>query len=210
MTDPADNITQLLRDVDRGRDGAMDDLMAAVYGDLQAVAEKHMRERFGHGLPGVTLEPAALVNESFLRLIKQRTKYDNRGHFFAIATKVMLRVLVDYQRRRIAAKRGGGVHRVTLALDVPADAPASSSPGTQTLIGVDSLVESLEKLEALDARKADVVKLRVVWGLQMKEIAESLGISLATVERDWAFSKAWLAREAAAEDQAGAESPTRG
>lgn len=208
MTEPADNITQLLHAVDEGRAGAMDDLMAAVYDDLQAVAEKHMRERFGRGLPGVTLEPAALVNESFLRLIKQRTKYDNRGHFFAIATKVMLRVLVDYQRRRIAAKRGGGVHRVTLALDVPADAP-SPSPGTQTLIGVDSLVESLEKLEELDERKADVVKLRVVWGLQMKEIAESLGISLATVERDWAFSKAWLAREAAAADS-GSESPTRG
>lgn len=209
MTDPADNITRLLHDVDRGRDGAMDDLMAAVYSDLQAVAEKHMRERFGHGLPGVTMEPAALVNESFLRLIKQRTKYDNRGHFFAIATKVMLRVLVDYQRRRIAAKRGGGVRRVTLALDAPADAPAASSPGTQTLIGVDSLVEALDKLEELDARKADVVKLRVVWGLQMREIAESLGISLATVERDWAFSKAWLSREAAGAES-DAESPTRG
>ena len=208
MTDPADNITLLLHAVDEGREGAMDQLMAAVYEDLQAVAEKHMRERFGHGLPGVTMEPAALVNESFLRLIKQRTKYDNRGHFFAIATKVMLRVLVDYQRRRIAAKRGGGVHRVTLALDVPADAP-TASPATQTLIGVDSLVESLERLEELDSRKADVVKLRVVWGLQMKEIAESLGISLATVERDWAFSKAWLAREAAVEDT-GTESPTRG
>ncbi len=216
MTEPSENITRLLHEVDAGREGSMDRLMEAVYADLQAVAEKHMRERFGHGLPGVTLEPAALVNESFLRLIKQRTKYDNRGHFFAIATKVMLRVLVDYQRRRGAAKRGGGLGHVTLSLDVPSDAgPRDSGDlggAPPTLIGVESLVESLGRLEELDARKADVVKLRVVWGLQMKEIAESLGISLATVERDWAFSKAWLAREAAAvggEATGGTESPTR-
>jgi RNA polymerase sigma factor (TIGR02999 family) len=189
-----DRITRLLRRVGDDADGAMDDLMSAVYEDLCRVAERHMVHEFGRGLPGVTMEPSALVNESFLRIIKQRNTYDNRGQFFAIATKVMLRVLVDYQRRRGAAKRGGDRQRITLALDKHAE--PGRQPGPETVIGVETLVDALEGLEALDRRKADVVKLRVVWGLTMPQIAESLDVSLATVERDWAFSKAWLAREA--------------
>jgi len=193
MTD-ADNITRLLQDVDQGRDGALNELMDAVYEDLQRVANRHMVARFGPGLPGVTMEPAALVNESFMRLSKQRKKFDNRGQFFAIATKVMLRVLVDYQRKRLAAKRGGGHKPITLSVDGPgtvADQAQESS-----LIDVETLTTALEQLDSLDSRKADVVKLRVIWGLEMREIAESLGISLATVERDWSFAKAWLGREA--------------
>lgn len=197
-----ENITRLLRAADDGDDGALDDLMRAVYEDLERVASRHMDEQFGRGLPGVTMEPAALVNESFLRLIKQRKKYDNRGQFFAIATKIMLRVLVDYQRSRGAAKRGGDMKRVTLSL-VPPDGQ-SSVGGSDETIGVESLAGALDKLEAMDARKSDVVKLRVIWGLEMREIAESLEISLATVERDWAFAKAWLAREAASGTVAGA------
>ena len=99
MTDAGD-FTRLLHAVDAGRDGAMDDLMEAAYEDLDRVARKHLSARFGRDLPGVTLEPAALVNESFMKLIRQRARFDNRGHFFAIATKVMLRVLTDYQRSR--------------------------------------------------------------------------------------------------------------
>lgn len=206
------DITRMLQEVDEGRSGAMDRLMDAVYSDLNAVAERHMRERFGHGLAGVTMEPAALVNESFMRLIKQRTKYDNRGHFFAIATKVMLRVLVDYQRRRAALKRGGGAARVTLSLEVAADSPGSPGGETAggTVIGVDRLVDALDRLEGLDERKADVVKLRVVWGLQMRDIASALDVSLATVERDWAFAKAWLAREAASGPGVDSEGETLG
>jgi RNA polymerase sigma-70 factor (ECF subfamily) len=183
-----DDITRLLHAIDAGRPGAMDDLMTVVYADLERVAQRHMDQQFGRGLPGVTLEPAALVNESFLRLIKQRKKYDNRGQFFAIATKVMLRVLVDYQRQK----------PVTLSLEGPAPGAEGAKEGT--VIGVDTLAAALDQLEALDRRKADVVRLRVIWGLEMREIAESLGISLATVERDWSFAKAWLAREAAAGD----------
>jgi RNA polymerase sigma factor (TIGR02999 family) len=187
-----DRITRLLHRVNDDAEGAMDDLMGAVYEDLCRVAERHMVREFGRGLPGVTMEPSALVNESFLRIIKQRNKYDNRGQFFAIATKVMLRVLVDYQRRRGAAKRGGDRQRITLMLEEQAEA----GRGPDTVIGVDILADALDGLEALDKRKADVVKMKVVWGLTMPQIAESLDISLATVERDWAFSKAWLAREA--------------
>ena len=191
------DITRLLKDVHEGRGGALDDLMRAVYDDLQHVAERHMTQRFGHDLPGVTMEPAALVNESFLKIIKQRNTYDNRGQFFAIATRIMLRVLVDYQRQRAAGKRGGDLKRITLSLtEGPPAAPNGSTTSDDAIIEVDTLVDALSRLEALDARKADVVKMKVVWGLQMREIAHSLGVSLATIERDWTFSKAWLARDA--------------
>ncbi len=192
------DITRLLKDVNEGRGGALDDLMRAVYDDLQHVAERHMTHRFGRDLPGVTMEPAALVTESFLKIIKQRNTYDNRGQFFAIATRIMLRVLVDYQRQRAAGKRGGDLKRITLSLaEGPPAAPVNGdATSDDSMIDVDTLVEALGRLEALDARKAEVVKMKVVWGLQMREIAHSLGVSLATVERDWTFSKAWLARDA--------------
>jgi RNA polymerase sigma-70 factor (ECF subfamily) len=190
------DITRLLHAVEDGRDGALDELMQAVYADLQGVAERHMAREFGRGLPGITMEPAALVNESFLRLIRQRKRFDNRGHFFAIATKVMLRVLVDYQRSRGAAKRGGGRKPITLSMEGPQWAN-NRVDSDGRLIEVGTLASALEKLERLDPRKADVVKMRVLWGLEMREIATSLGISLSTVERDWAFAKAWLARESA-------------
>jgi RNA polymerase sigma factor (TIGR02999 family) len=187
------DLTRMLQDVDAGHDGALDRLMETVYEDLRRIAERHLSERYGRGLAGVTLEPEALVNESFLRLIKQRNKYDNRGQFFAIATKVMIRVLVDYQRHRMAQKRGGDRKKMTLCLDRHGGlAPVEQ----EEQIDVDVLVHCLDELEGLDARKADVVKMRVVWGLEMREIAAALDVSIATVERDWAFAKAWLAREA--------------
>ena len=187
------NITRLLQEVDDGQDGALDRLMEAVYAQLEQVAARHMKQRFGPDLPGVTLEPAALVNESFLKLIKQRRAFDNRGHFFAIATKVMLRVLIDYKRSRLAARRGGDRRRITLALDGPAAAPPRHGPAT--LIEIESLSTALTELEALDPRQADVVKMRVVWGLGIEEIAKLLGISAATVKRDWRFARAWLMDE---------------
>jgi RNA polymerase sigma factor (TIGR02999 family) len=183
----------MLHDVDEGRPGAMDELMGVVYDDLQRVAERHMHQRFGRELAGVTLEPAALVNESFLRLLKQRNRFENRRQFFAIATRIMLRSLVDYQRQRLAARRGGEVRKVSFSLDEQ----WCSAPGQdEATIEVDVLTGALEELESLDPRKADVVKLRVIWGLEMKQVAAALDVSLATVERDWAFAKAWLAREA--------------
>ena len=192
MERPGD-ITVLLRDVEVGRDGALDDLMELVYEDLEHIALKHLVRRFGQRANVVTMEPAALVNETFLRLIKQRKTYDNRGQFFAVATKVMLRVLVDYQRQRLAARRGGGRKRITLLLD---GRPSPiSGPGKATQIEIECLVKGLERLETLDQRQAEVVKLRVVWGLEIKEIAEALGMSPSTVKRDWRFARAWLMDE---------------
>lgn len=190
---PTPDITLLLQKAEAGGPGAMDHLMEAVYADLKRMAERHMGQHFGPGLPGVTLEPAALVNESFLKLVKQRNAYVNRQHFFAIATRVMLRVLVDYQRSRSASKRGGDRRQMTISLDGPAQPP--EGPGPRTEIAVASLADALQRLEALDSRKADVVKLRVVWGLQIEEIARTLDLSASTVKRDWQFAKAWLADE---------------
>ncbi len=155
------DITQLLQEAAEGRDGALDEVMAVVYADLERLAGKHMRQEFGSEFEALTLEPAALVNETFLKLVQQRNEFKNRGQFFAIATKLMLRALVDYHRAREAKKRGGGHVRVTLT-----GVAVAASPQPSTTIP--ALVEALEKLEALDKRKAEVVKLRVIWGLEMR------------------------------------------
>ncbi len=182
-------ITLLLQQVEGGRDGALDELMELVYAELERMAGSYLRKHFGKQAEAITLEPAALVNESFLRLIRQRNRYDNSGHFFTIASKVMLRVLIDYRRQRDAAIRGGGRSRITLVLDEQqiADRERHTPP-----IEVEQLSDALEKLEALSPRKADLVKMRVIWGLDLKQISESLDVSVATVSRDWQFAKAWL------------------
>ncbi len=186
-------ITTLLQDITAGRDGATDELMDLVYDDLVRVAHRHLKERFGAGMDRLTMEPSALVNEAFLRLLGQRQGFENRGQFFAIATRVMLRVLVDYCRQRNASKRGGGQTRLSISFhdEVSPGAARDRSPSGE--IDVQSLTDALEALESLDPRKADVVKMRVVWGMQHDAIAESLGVSVPTVERDWRFARAWLA-----------------
>lgn len=189
-------ITSLLQEVGAGRAGAMDELMSAVYADLERVAHRQLQDRFGAGARRLTLEPAGLVNESFLRLLQQRQGFENRGQFFAVATRIMLRVLIDYRRQRSAIKRGGGLDRISLTFD---DALAASDASRKTgQIDVEALSEALETLETLDARKADVVRMRVVWSMSHEAIAETLGVSVPTVERDWRFARAWLADAVAA------------
>ncbi len=192
MVQPGD-ITVLLEEARAGRAGALDELMDRVYSDLERIALKHLSRRFGENARTVTLEPAALVNESFLRLIKQRKSYDNRGQFFAIATKLMLRVLVDYQRQQLAARRGGNLKRISLYLDGRPEPAATAGPADS--IAVEPLTAALERLEALDPRQAEVVKMRVVWGMEVREIAAALDLSPSTVKRDWRFARAWLLDE---------------
>ena len=186
------DITLLLNRMEHGQAGAMDELMRLVYGDLERMAASHLRRQFGERAAQITLEPAALVNESFMQLLRQRKGFDNRGQFFAIATKVMLRVLMDYQRQRLAEKRGDDGPRLTLAVDVGMAAGGSRA---SEMVEVEALSHALDRLEALDSRKADIVKMRIVWGMTVQQIAEALEISPSSVDRDWRFAKAWIADE---------------
>ncbi len=193
-----EEITLLLRRLDEGQPGAMDELMRVVYDDLERMAASYLRKHFGDRVGQLTLEPAALVNESFLRLIKQRKRFDNRGQFFAIATKLMLRVLVDYRRQKMAAKRGGGAPgrgpRFTLSIGGRAAAhPAARGPAE--LVENETLGAALDHLDQLDHRKAEIVKMRVVWGMTVPEVAEAMDISPSSVDRDWRFAKVWIANE---------------
>lgn len=179
-------IVLLLEQVGAGNKAAVDRLSALVYDDLRRLAASHLHRRFGAGARNITLAPTVLVHETYLRMVKQRKAFDSLGHFFAIATRVMLRVLVDYQREKQAAKRGAGQVRVTLSdLEDEAAAPVAA--------GLSELVSALERLEELDARGAEVVKLRVLWGLTVPEIAETLEVSPSTIEREWRFARRWLA-----------------
>ncbi len=193
-------ITFMLRAVEAGREGALEKLMTVVYADLKGMAETYLRKQFGNRAAVITLEPAALVNESFMLLIRQRKSFDNRGQFFAIATRMMLRVLVDYRRKHQAAKRGGADTHIQLVLDE--HQVADGHQPRLAPIEIEELTEVLEKLESLDPRRAEVVKMRVVWGLSVQEIADSLGVSASTVERDWRFAKAWLADQVGLADRA--------
>ena len=116
-----------------------------------------------------------------MKLLRNPHEFANRRHFFAFANRVMTRVLIDYERQKKTAKRGGEAIRVTM----------TGLPGEEGLPASD-LLETLERLQELDARKAEVVRLRVLWGLENKEIANALEISLATVERDWRFARSWI------------------
>lgn len=186
------DVTRLLHAVQEGNEEALDELMALVYDDLGRIAARHLRERTERMGPKATLEPAALVNECYLRLIDQQRGFANRGQFFAIASRLMLRVLLDHQRRREAARRGGGRAPITLNVDLCA-APATEEEG----LDLELLTTALERLEQVDPRKAEVVRLRGLGGSSMPETAAQLEISLATAERDWAFARAWISRELA-------------
>ena len=183
-----DRITALLHRAVEGDQGSVEELMQAVYDDLERLAQGRLRQRFGHGGEGLTLEPRALVHETFLRLVDRSYSFENRQRYFAMASKVMLSVLNDYYRRRKAAKRGGDAIRVTLS-------GLAEEGGADPSAAVIDLVRALDKLEQLDPRQAEVVKLRSLWGYTMGEIAEITDLSLATVERAWRFASLWLADE---------------
>lgn len=175
-------ITRLLIAWSDGQREALDDLMPFVYEDLRRMAAAYMhREPAGH-----PLQPTALVSEAYLRLIDQRrVQWRNRAHFFGVAAGMMRRILVDQARVRRTGKRGGGWQRVTLShADVPADDPAP--------LDVLALHDALERLAAFDPRQARIVELRYFGGLTIEETAAVLGLSDATVVREWTIAKAWL------------------
>lgn len=182
-----DQVTRWLRRSAAGDREALERLAGWASERLEDLARRRMRRRLGTTSSGLTLEPAALVNETFLKLLDVPLGFENRRHFLSFANRVMLRVLIDYQRSRAAAKRGDGAIRVTLS-GRPAEAPERS-------IDFLAFEQALGRLKALDPRKAEVVELRVFWGFEMAQIAELLEVSVPTVQRDWRFAKTWLAEE---------------
>ncbi|MGA7077488.1 MAG: sigma-70 family RNA polymerase sigma factor [Terriglobales bacterium] len=181
---PSRTVTQLLRAWGDGDQSALEHLTPLVYKELHGLARRHMsRENEGH-----TLQATALIHEVYLRLVEfQSVRWQDRAHFFAVCSRLMRRILVDFARSRASLKRGGNEHKLTLeeGLIVSADVPA------QLL----DLEEALIKLAQEDPRKSTVVELRFFGGLKVKEIAEVLKISPDTVMRDWSMARAWLLRE---------------
>ena len=186
---PPSDVTQLLLAWGGGDRSAGERLLPAVYAELKHQAARAMRgERSGH-----TLEPTALVHEAYLRLVDQRrAEWRSRAHFFGVAAQVMRRVLVDHARGRHAAKRGGAMERVTLG---DADGAAASPDAPGGGVGVLALHDALDRLAAFDPEQARVVELRYFGGLSIDETAAALGVSAATVKREWAIARAWLRRE---------------
>lgn len=184
------DITRLLHQAAEGDRAAFDEVAAWAYTDLERLASARMHRRYPGRAANMTLEPAALVNETFLRLLENPIGFENRRHFLAFASQVMIGALIDYERRRRADKRGGDWMRVTLS-GIHA-APVPSHDGE-----IGTFKEALAALETLDARKADVVRLRVLWGAEVSEVARLLQISEPTVIRDWRFARTWLAERLA-------------
>jgi RNA polymerase sigma factor (TIGR02999 family) len=181
------DVTALLLSWRQGDAEALDRLVPLVYDELRRVARRHL----GREQPGHALQATALVHEVYLRLVDvDRLTVKNRAHFFAVAAKLMRQILVDHARRQHAGKRGGGVTMVSLEGVSPAAQPPS--------VDVLALDEALEALSEIDARQAGVVELKYFAGLDIDEAAEALGISTATVEREWAMAKAWLHRRLSA------------
>jgi RNA polymerase sigma factor (TIGR02999 family) len=175
---PPSEVTRLLEAAVAGDSGALDRLMPLVYEDLRRVARRQLdREGGGH-----TLQTTALIHEAYLKLAGGGSVgATSRAHFLAIAARAMRQVLVDYARRRKAAKRGGGVISVTLGDEAqPSDASA------EDLLALD------EALQQLDPRQRQVIECRFFGGMEEKDIAEALGVSERTVRRDWVKARAWL------------------
>jgi len=181
---PATQITELLQKWQGGDRGALDRLIPLVSDELRVIAERHLARERGYR----TLQTTALVNEAYLRLIDQRrVDWQNRAHFFAIAARLMRRILLDDARRRLREKRGGGTIGVSID-ETPVAAPAEPVDITD-VIAID---RALQELEALDPDQGRIVELRFFGGLTVEETATVLDISPATVKREWAMAKAWL------------------
>ena len=184
MTSSSNSVSQLLIAWGQGDEAALEQLTPLVYDELHRLARRYMRRES----PGHTLQTSALVNEAYLRLIDQRNvSWQNRSHFFGIASQLMRRILVDHARTKKRAKRGGSDVRVSLT--------EATVVAKNKELDVVALDEALERLAQLDEQQSKVVELRFFSGLTVEETAEVMGISKATVKRDWSMAKAWLHRE---------------
>ena len=170
-----------MQDWNRGNESAAKDLMPLVYDELHKVAARYLRKE----RPDHTLQPTALVNEAYLKLIDiSSVEWQDRAHFFAVSSNVMRRILVDYARAQATDKRGGAMQKVELdeALSFP----------RETQVDLLALNDALERLEELDQRQSQIVEMRFFGGLTVEETAEVLKVSPRTIKREWAMAKAWL------------------
>ena len=192
------DVTTLLIDWSRGDKAALERLTPLVYDELRRLAKRYLRqERSGH-----TLQSTALANEAFLRLVDQsQVQWQNRAHFFGVAAQMIRRILVDYARARRTDKRGGGFTQ--LSLDDAIGVPETRSV---ELIALD---EALDELARLDVKQGRIVELRFFVGLSVEETAEVIGVSPATVKREWTSAKAWLFRELGESGTTAAAGPQR-
>jgi RNA polymerase sigma factor (TIGR02999 family) len=185
MNDPSEqNITVLLQAWSDGNADALEKLTPLIFDDLYKQARRYMaREN-----PGNLLQTTALINEAYLRLIDYKNvSWNNRAHFFGVASQIMRRILVDLARAEQSAKRGGEAYRVSLV-----EAEGTAQPRSMDLVALD---DALNTLATLDARRSKVVELRFFGGLSYDEIAAVLNVSEGTVRRDWSLAQAWLFRE---------------
>ena len=175
------DVTQILSQIEQGDPSAADQLLPLVYDELRKLAEAKM----AHEKPGQTLQATALVHEAYLRLVGdgRNRGWDSRGHFFAAAAEAMRRLLVEKARHKKSQKAGGQWRRVQFE--------ETQLPGNSK-VDLLALNDALDTLEAQDARKAALVKLRYFVGLTLREAADALGISSATADNDWAYAKSWL------------------
>lgn len=187
----AENITQLLLKWSAGDQTALDQLMPLVYDELRQLARSYLRRHAQQN----TLQPTALVNEAYLRLVNQRNvTWENRAQFFGLAAKLMRNLLVDHVRQKRAEKRGGGGYNLSLSY-VDRVGAADQGAEVESQIDIMALDEALERLAALNSQQCKVIELRFFGGLTIPETAAALGVSHATIERDWSAARAWLFRE---------------
>jgi RNA polymerase sigma factor (TIGR02999 family) len=180
-------ITRLLQEWQGGSREALDRLIPLVYQELHTLASRQLAREWRHD----RLQTTAVVSEAYVKLFGQReVDWQNRGHFFAIAAQLMRRILVDHARRELREKHGGGV--VHVALDSAASTPEANSVDAIDALALD---RALEKLESLDPTQGKVVELRFFGGLTVDETAAAMGLSTATIKREWALAKGWLHRE---------------
>jgi RNA polymerase sigma factor (TIGR02999 family) len=182
MTD----VTRILSAIEEGDSHAADQLLPLVYEELRKLAAQKMAQE----APGQTLQATALVHEAYVRLVatEKVQHWDSRRHFFAAAAEAMRRILIERARQKRSLKHGGHHERVDLEVAEPAVSPMACDD----LLGLD---EALHKLESIDQRKAELVKLRFFAGLTTAQAAEALGISVSTAENDWTYARYWLKLE---------------
>ena len=190
MTAPSSDITHLVLQWSAGEEDAFDRLLPLVYDDLRRIAGRHLRNQASNP----TLNATAVVHELYLNLVDQtRASWRDRSHFFAVASKAMRHIVIDYARRKGAAKRGGDRVQVPLHTNI-----AMTQERMPDLLALD---EALTDLEGKDPRLAQVVECRFFGGMTAKETAEVLDVGLRTVERDWTKARAYLRRALAGEDE---------